>query len=455
MKPATPSRRRTAWELAAFASPSTPILALSLPSLIFLAPYFNTHLGIGLSTVTAIFLIARVADILVDPSIGNFQDRSTPRMGRRRFWIAVSTPALMIFVYLIFIGIQPGVPAWLVSGLVLLMYWAYASLAIAHLSWAGELQPDYHGRTRTLGAVQIAGMIGYVGMLLVPAVVVQGGFGGPVEAVKAMGVAGLITLPLTAAWCVLGVREDPSPPQPHSSLREMLGALRTNTSLRRVLLPDFLIGAGYGVTGALFVFVARYYLGFEKEAETLLLVYFLSGLFAIPLWVWAGRKFGKHNALIFGCLHAGLALACLPFIPKGDFAIGLAAFAFAGFSQSAGTMLLRSMMADVVDEDTVIGTGGQRSGLFFGLLLTTSKVGLALGPITYAVLDQFGFEASLGAANSPAAMNALIFQFAGVPVLLNLLTCLTLLKYPLDAKRQAELAAIITERNAAQERAGA
>jgi len=442
-----PPRRIRWWEMAAFASPSAPLLALSLPSLIFLGPYFNEHLGLSLSAVSALFLIARFADIVVDPMIGGFQDRTTPAFGRRRFWLVASTPLFMAFIWIVFIGLPPGVPAWVVSLSVLVMYWSYASMTISHLSWAGELQPDYHGRTRTLGAVQIAGMIGYVGMLLLPAIVTQGGFGDSVDAVHVMGYAGLIVLPLTVAWCVLTVKEAPSLPQPHLGFRAAMNALRTNPALRRVLIPDFLIGVGYGVTGALFVFLARDYLGFQTQANTLLLIYFLSGLFGIPIWTWAGRRFGKHNALIAGCIHSGVMLALLPFAPKGDFWVAVAFFVLAGVSQSAGTMLMRSLMADVVDEDTV-RTGGKRSGLFFGLLLTTSKVGLAMGPLTYFVLDRFGYDGKLGAANTPEAMSALVWLYAGVPFALNMLAAASLLNYPLNEARIAALRAQIAARDA-------
>ncbi len=447
-EPAKPQPARVRWwEMAAFASPSAPLLALSLPSLIFLGPYFNSHLGLSLTAVSVLFLLARVADIVVDPMIGGFQDRTTPAFGRRRFWLVVSTPVLMAIIWIVFIGLPPGVPAWLVSVCVLVMYWAFASMTIAHLSWAGELQPDYHGRTQTLGAVQVAGMIGYVLMLLLPAIVLQGGFGDAVDAVHAMGYAVLIALPLTVAWCVLTVKERPSTPQPHLGFREAMDALRTNEALRRVLIPDFLIGVGYGVTGGLFVFLARDYLGFETQANTLLLIYFLSGLFGIPIWTWAGRRFGKHNALIVGCIHTGVMLALVPFAPKGDFWIAAGLFAFAGVSQSAGTMLMRALMADVVDEDTA-RTGGQRSGLFFGLLLTTSKVGLAVGPLTYFVLDQFGYDGRLGANNTPEAMMALVVLYAGLPFVLNMVAAASLLNYPLDEARQERLRSEIAAREA-------
>jgi Na+/melibiose symporter-like transporter len=361
----------------------------------------------------------------------------------------VSTPVLMAFIWMAFIGFQPGVAAPFVALVVLLMYASYASLTISHLSWAGELQPDYHGRTRTLGAVQIAGMIGYVGMLALPALV-RGAGGSADEAVRWMGYVALIVLPATVAWCVLTVKEAPSPPQPHLGFRVAMQALRENEALRRVLVPDFLIGVGYGVTGGLFVFLFRYHLGFPRTAELLLLIYFLSGLLCVPFWTWAGRRFGKHRALQWGCIHAAIMLALVPFMPKGDFWLAAAVLVFAGASQSAGTMLVRAMMADVVDEDTA-KTGGQRSGLFFGLLLTTSKIGVAVGPLTYAVLDAAGFDAKLGADNAPSAMLALVLLYAGVPLALNLVAAASLIRYPLDEARQRELRAAIVARGAPAE----
>jgi len=434
--------------LAAFAGPSAPLLALSLPSLIFLAPYFNEYLGLSLTTVSLIFLSARVLDIVVDPMIGSFQDRSTPKMGRRRFWLVATTPFFMAIIWIVFVGLSPGAPPPLVALCVLVMYALYASMTIAHLSWAGELQPDYHGRTRTLGAVQVAGMIGYVAMLLLPAIV-RGNGGTSIAAVHAMGYAAIVALPLTVAICVLAVKERPLPPQPHVGFRETLQALKENKSLRYVLVPDFLIGVGYGVTGGLFLFLFRYYLGFETNSELLLLVYFLSGLCGIPFWTWLGRRYGKHRALQIGCVHAAIMLAAVAFIPKGAFWIGIIGLVVAGFSQSAGTMLVRSMMADVVDEDTA-KTGGQRSGLFFGLMLTTSKVGIALGPLTYAVLDIFGFDAKLGEQNTQTAMTALVALFTLGPFLLNMLAAWWVRDYPLDERRQSELRAVIAARDAAR-----
>jgi Na+/melibiose symporter-like transporter len=105
-------------------------------------------------------------------------------------------------------------------------------------------------------------------------------------------------------------------------------------------------------------------------------------------------------------------------------------------------------MADVVDEDE-LNTGTRRSGLFFGLLLTTSKLGVAVGPVTSGVLGLVGFHAVAGSENTPEALTWLTVMFIGVPIVLCLLAAWSLRNYPLDAARQAELHAAIEARHAA------
>ena len=81
--------------------------------------------------------------------------------------------------------------------------------------------------------------------------------------------------------------------------------------------------------------------------------------------------------------------------------------------------------------------------------MTTSKLGVAAGPITYVILGMAGFDAAAGAGNAPLALGTLSMLFILGPIILCLLTALSLRKYPLDEARQAELAAAIAARHAA------
>ncbi|MCL4713630.1 MAG: MFS transporter [Hyphomonadaceae bacterium] len=442
--------KTSALEIAAFAAPAAPLLALSLPVIIFLPPHFAEHLGLPLWAVSAIFLGARLFDLAIDPWIGGVQDRTEHSFGRRRFWLAASAPVLMILLWVVFLGLPQGVPPLVAGIAVFAMYLAYASMMIAHLGWAAELQPTYHGRTHVLGAVQVAGMVGQVLMLVLAGVVAQGFGGSNADAVHVMGWTLLALLPLCTWLAVRFVREPHRPPQPHLSLGETLSTLMSNKLALRVLLPDLLLGVAQGASGGLFLFYFQFVLRFENAAQTLLAIYFIAGLLGVPIWWWAARRFGKHVALQGALVFGSVTTAGLLFLPPGNFLVVAPLMAIAGLAQGGGVLLTRALMADVVDEDE-LRTGARRSGLYFGVLLTTSKLGVAAGPLTYAVLGVVGFAPALGADNSAAALGMLSFLFIGVPVALYLAAAISLYGYPLDEKAQAKLHAAIEARHAAND----
>ncbi len=444
----TSERKLPIWEIAAFAAPAGPLLALSLPVIIFLPPHFAEHLGLPLWAVSAIFLGARVFDLLIDPWIGGVQDRTESKFGRRRFWVAASAPFLMALLWLVFLALPPGVSPWAAGFAVFAMYLAYASMMIAHLGWAGELQPTYHGRTHVLGAVQIASMIGQILMLVTAAIVAQGLGGSNADAVHAMGWSLLVLLPLCTFIAVRFVREPYRPPQPHLSLRETLATLFANKLALRVLMPDLLLGVAQGVSGGLFLFYFQFVLRFEGEAQTLLAIYFVAGLIGVPIWWWLARRYAKHISLQAALLFGSLTTAGLLFLPAGNFAVVAPLMAVAGLAQGGGILLTRALMADVVDADE-LATGARRSGLYFGVLLTTSKLGVAAGPITYAILGAVGFVPELRGDNTELALGTLTFLFIGVPIALYLAAAISLHRYPLNEARQAEIHAAIEARHAA------
>jgi Na+/melibiose symporter-like transporter len=253
-------------------------------------------------------------------------------------------------------------------------------------------------------------------------------------------------LPATTLLALM-VREDQRPPQPHLTLAQSLRVLFRNKTAQRVLLPDLLLGIAQGVSGGLFLFYFQFVLGFERESQTLLAIYFLAGLAGVPIWWIAARKFGKHRALQAAMIYTAVTTAFLIFLPAENFLIAAPFMAIAGLAQGGGVLLTRALMADVVDEDE-LACGARRSGLYFGLLLTTSKLGIASGPITYAILGLVGFNAGESAQNSQAALDTLTALFIGAPIVLCLLTAWSLQNYPLDEERQRQLAAAIEARHA-------
>lgn len=296
--------------------------------------------------------------------------------------------------------------------------------------------------------MQLVSLIGQVGVLALAAYVQTRPGATEADVVAAMGWFILIGLPITTAIAILVVPERQTPPQAHLGVVESLRAVWRNTFARRVLLVDLLFGFAQGIAGTLFVFYFQFVLGFETTSNALLFVYFVSGLIGVPLWIWVGRRWGKHRALQAAFVYTAITTAMIVLMPAGNFALVAVGMAIAGLAQGGGILLTRALMADVVDADE-LQTGARRSGLYFGLMLTTSKIAIVSGPLALVVLQLIGFDAGLGGANSSTMLLALGAVFIGGPALFSLAAAWLLRDYPLDEKAQEELQAAIEARHAA------
>jgi len=432
--------------LTAFAFPAAPLMALTLPATVFLPPFYTEVVGLSAGVVGVIFMMARMFDILVDPMIGAMQDRYSRPLGmsRRRGWLVIFAVLLVPMVWTVFHA-APGTPVWLATLTIMAMFTLFAGCMIAHLGWASEIEPDYDKRAKNLGVMQ---MLSVAGMLLVITAPVVTGQTAPDERVHLMGLLLTIALPVTVLLAALFAPEPEAPPEPHVGLRESLRVMRANRPFRTSLIIDFASGFGPGVTGALFLWYFSVVLGMGNYSTLLLVVYFATGVLGMPVWIWLATRIGKNRALTVGALYGSACLLLVPFIPPGNVLLGAIGMAVAGLSYGAPVFLVRAIMADVTDLDE-LETGKRRAGLFFGLMLTTSKIGLALAVgVTYPLLDWAGFDARLGADNPENAKLMLAWLFIAVPVAFNLLMAWQAWKFPITAEIQRDVRRRIAERAA-------
>ena len=155
--------RVPAWRLTAFASIAFPYMAMTLPLGIFLPPFYTKTLGLGLAEVGFVFMIVRVFDIITDPLMGIIGDRFDSRWGRRRHWLVVALPFMMLGVFMAFM--PSGSPTiWYLGIWLMVLYAGTTMKTISHQSWSAELSADYDQRSRIAGYNSFAG---YTGSLLI------------------------------------------------------------------------------------------------------------------------------------------------------------------------------------------------------------------------------------------------------------------------------------------------
>lgn len=431
--------------LAAFVAPCLPIAANGLPVVVYLPPYYASTLGLDLAVVGLLFFMVRFVDVPLDPIVGHLVDRTQSRFGRFRPWMAGGALVMMLGIYAVFMP-SPGLSAPRAFGGLLLMYLGYSALLVAHTAWGAVLSDDYHERSRIFGWWQAANLLGLFLILGVPPLAQRlAGSDDRAIGIHAMGWVIIAALPLMVGWCLWRVPERARTGGEHHRLSDIIAVIKLPL-LRRLLLADLLASLAPGITGALFLFFFEAARGYKPAAaSTLLLFYFAAGLLSAPLWVRVARRYSKHRALIASLIAYCILQTATIMIPPNNFAIAAVGMVLAGIPAVAPAFLLRAMLADVSDAET-LRSGQAKTGLFYAALAAVQKLGYAIPVgLTYGALRLFGFIPKLGAANTPEAITGLITLFVVPPVLMALAAAAVVRGWPIDADAQARNAAALAD----------
>ena len=446
--------RRSSWTLAAFAAPSLPLAALGLPLVVYLPEYYVSELGLSLSVVGSAFLLVRVADIILDPILGGMMDRTRTSIGRFRPWLAASAPVLMLAAYFLFMA-KPGISPFYLWAWLVVCYLGYSMAVLSHTAWGAVLSPDYQQRSRVYGWWSAGNVVGMILVLLLPPILAVIYKGNHAAGVQAMGWFIIALLPLTFLLAMKVVGETNVPPVKHEAGLKQYVELLKRPSVRTLLFADLLMGLAPGITGALFFFFFERIKGFDKaSAGILLLIYFVAALGGSPIWPALAKKIGKHRALAIAAVIYALVQVVTVFTPRYDggsplsppMLLGMVILVLAGLPYSAAPLLVRSMMADLGDEER-LASGVDRTGLLYAIVNGTVKLGYALAVGVFLLLAQLGFDPKVPSAQGDTA---LIVLYAVAPAVLGLLVCAVILRYPLDATAHAEIRRQLDARDAAE-----
>jgi Na+/melibiose symporter-like transporter len=421
--------------MIALAGPAMPMFALMMPLTIFIPPFYAEHMGLGMAMVGTLFTLGRLFDVLTDPLAGFLMDRTQQRLGRH-VWVTIGAVPLGIATWQIFFAQAPA-HAWVLMAWLVVLYGGWTLMSVGLFSWGAEVTSDYDERSRVMGFIQFANVLGTVLVVVLPVVVELSRRVENVDVarVRAMGGFIMLLLPLTLAlawWKAPRVHArsvERSPILP--ALRDALGT----AAIRRLLLADLAVGIGIGSFTALTVFFVEIVLAHPDRAGSLQLILMLSSMLGIPLWIRLARKLQKHRTLSITSLITAAGGAIALVVPPSAFGLAIAAYVVFGIASSGGQMLPRAIMADLLDADR-LASGDERAGLLFSLLTTTLKIGLAAGVgITFGIAGAAGFDPA--AARQDAAAHWVIrLLIGGIPLVLGLGNAALMWNFPFDRESQ-------------------
>jgi len=425
--------------LAAYSGITIPMAAMGMPIAVYLPRFYSEGMGLSLITVGTIFTIARIWDVVTDPVMGMLIDKFDTRWGRRKHWIALSIPLLVLSVWMVFIPSKENVTAFYLLFWLILLYIGYTMLAISHQSWGAELTKTYDDRSRLFGWREIFVIGGMTVVLAIPAAMELSGHAEQEMKVASMGWFCLLLFPLLAIPTLIWVPDSHAKPVGSVPWKEAFRLLVVNQLMWRLLIADLAAGFGIGVSGALYIFIANAYFKLPEHASIALLFYFLASFVAMPLWLKLAYAVGKDNAMKISVLYmTAINLLLIPLAEPGNVVVLWGFTILFGAAFGAPPTLIRSMMADVTDADE-LKSGQARPGLFFALLTTTNKLGAAVAVgISFTVLE-IAFQFDPRGGNSPEALEGLLYTYCLGAALGLFCAFLPLIRYPLDKTAHAEI----------------
>jgi GPH family glycoside/pentoside/hexuronide:cation symporter len=448
---------------------SNIILALSIMNL---APFVLTvELGVSASLVGLAMGLTRLWDAFIDPVAGYLSDNYRSRWGRRKPFMLVGAIGVGIIVALMWQmprGWSEMGYFWFFLGMSLLFYTGYTLYAAPFIALGFELTPDYHERTRLMGAMNFIGSLASIPMAWLFAITQWDGFSDGVQGARVLAillglaVIGLSLVPII--WLKDPTverfsRKTPSPGHGEKAPLSFFGGMKAtlaNKSFRYLCFAMFAFFPGLILIQNFSSFLVIYYLyGGDKAASSVLLGWSgsLSGALSVlfvPVVTWMGTRLGKRHAFM---ICAGLALfgtlvKWFCYQPSHPY-LNLIPGPFIGIGFSALWVLMAAMLADACDEDE-LQTGERREGTFSAVYWWIVKMGLSASlALSGVLLKTTGFQEKLGGQQADATFIWMRICDVAFPAAFIAISIYLIHKFPLTEARMYEIKGELEKKHAA------
>lgn len=431
--------------LLAYGGLAVPLAALGLPLAVYIPPFYAGPIGLGVGTVGIIFMVARFWDIFTDPIMGMIVDRYPSKWGKRKHWIAIGVPVLMLAAWFIFFPGGSQSTFYLIFWLFIL-YLAFTFVGLTQQAWGVDISKSYNDRSKVYGWREIGSIFGMMSVLALPAILENAG-SNFTEMIAGMGYFFIIVLPITALIGLIVIPDNErNEGTSFPSFSDLPLILKDNRPLIRTLLIEFLCSSASSISAVTYIYLAKHVFDLEEISSRILFLYFFAGLLVMPLWMKVSYLIGKSKALFTSTILCSLTLASYLFINTNDALITLVILTVLyGIGYGAPFTLTRALMADIVDADE-LKSKKKRPGLFYSILTTFSKVGAAIAVgLVYTYLEFNGFKPDQIA--SEKIKEILLFVFAFIPMILYFCASLFCIGYELTSEKHKEIQKQLELRN--------
>ena len=407
-----------------YSSNALSLALIIFPLFVFVGEHYASQFGISLLGIGLIFLLVRLLDGLLDPLVGLASDNLNFPIGKRKFWLLISLPFTLFGVWGLFGSNIDSAFAfqYFVFNIILLTI-GLSLFTAPFYSLGAELSENYVERSRITFFREGFFLLGTILAALLYAMA-----DGSTQALKNIAIFICICHPLTILISIFSIKEKDMDHQKKTNILSVVTTILVDRKLRYFFISQFFNAAANGIPGALFAFFVIHKLQREDLVGVLMLIYLVSGVLAVPLWIKVSKLFKKSNLWCFS-MFLSMSVFLLIFLldTESVFLFSLICI-FTGFCVSADSALPTSIQADLLDEDFK-RMKSNRSGTFFSVLSVINKSAAAFsGGFVLLFLYAVDFD-PLG-VNSEKVLLWLTCLYAIAPITLKVLPLLLMLRYP-------------------------
>ena len=397
MKPTPRGEPLPVWTKVVYAlgdvSSNTVLATLSL---VFTSYFLVEVAGLRPLYAGLVPLIGRLVDAVTDPLMGRISDHTTWSWGRRRpYFLIGAAPMGALFALMWWtpesLG-ELGRLAYYTVAYSALMC-ALTVISVPYLSLQPEMALDYDERTSLNAFRSVGSVLGVIlALSLRPLVELAGGGAAGFAKVGALlGVA--LALPWLAVYQATFERLEFRRPVSEVTFPQALRACLRQRAFRR-LVGLYLWGrVAIDLTGVMLVLYFTHWIGRSGDFELMMLIFMLSGVAVLPLWIRVSRRVDKASAFIAGALWWMLGLCGMLFVQPDWPRWVLMAFApvvAAGYA--AVDLMPWAMLGEIADEDE-LASDERREGIYNGLFTFLRKLAGAIAVfLALSILDVAGLQ---------------------------------------------------------------
>jgi Na+/melibiose symporter-like transporter len=386
-----------------------PVAFAGFPLYVLAPDFFATRYDLSLTLLGALLLAIRVFDAVQDPLIGWFTDKLR---GQFMPLLSCAGAVLCLSIFGLFNTIFFSPAIWFCVCMIFAVS-AYSVLIIVLGAQATLWTPDTTAQTRIAGAREAFGIFGLVIAVSVPTLLSHWLDANQIYRWYA---AALVLLMLIGIGCFSRLA------LPAAAITTPKQSVSPLAAIRALPLESLRLFAIYGLSmlassipALLVIFYVRDLIGAEQLTGLFLLLYFLSGAAAMPLWKKISTQHGKYKAWCCANILAVTGFICAFFLNAGDVWPYAAVCVVSGLALGADLTLPPSILADHIHAHD----NRACSGSHYAFLAFINKASLALASaIALPVLDAAGFKPQ--ASNSEAALATLAVAYALIPCVLKL-----------------------------------